>query len=137
MAAQRGKDILLKTARGDGSFETCAGLRTKRIAFNAETVDVTDADSTGRWRQLLAGSGVQRVSVSGSGIFKDAGSDALVRDLFFDGEIVDWQIVLPDFGSVSGPFQITALEYGGDHDAEMTFEIALESAGYMAFGVAL
>jgi TP901-1 family phage major tail protein len=137
MAAQRGKDILLKTVRSDGSFETCAGLRTKRIAFNAETVDVTDADSTGRWRQLLAGSGVQRVSVSGSGIFKDAGSDALVRDLFFDGEIVDWQIVLPDFGAVSGPFQITALEYGGDHDAEMTFEIALESAGYMAFGAAL
>ncbi|URQ74174.1 MAG: phage major tail protein, TP901-1 family [Candidatus Ochrobactrum gambitense] len=137
MVAQRGKDILLKTARGDGSFETCAGLRTKRIAFNAETVDVTDADSAGRWRQLLAGSGVQRVSVSGSGIFKDAGSDALVRDLFFDGEIRDWQIVLPDFGSVSGPFQITALEYGGDHDAEMTFEIALESAGYIAFGAAL
>ena len=137
MAAQRGKDILLKTARGDGSFETCAGLRTKRIAFNAETVDVTDADSAGRWRQLLAGSGVQRVSVSGSGIFKDAGSDALVRDLFFDGEIVDWQIVLPDFGTVTGPFQITALEYGGDHDAEMTFEIALESAGYIAFGAAL
>ncbi|MCI1001822.1 phage major tail protein, TP901-1 family [Ochrobactrum teleogrylli] len=137
MAAQRGKDILLKTARGDGSFETCAGLRTKRIAFNAETVDVTDADSAGRWRQLLAGSGVQRVSVSGSGIFKDAGSDALVRDLFFDGEIVDWQIVLPDFGTVTGPFQITALEYGGDHDAEMTFEIALESAGYMTFGAVL
>jgi len=137
MAAQRGKDILLKTVRSDGGFETCAGLRTKRIAFNAETVDVTDADSAGRWRQLLAGSGVQRVSVSGSGIFKDAGSDALVRDLFFDGEIVDWQIVLPDFGTVSGPFQITALEYGGDHDAEMTFEIALESAGYIAFGAAL
>lgn len=79
MAAQRGKDILLKTARDDGAFETCAGLRTKRIAFNTETVDVTDANSAGRWRQLLAGSGVQRASVSGSGIFKDAASDALVR----------------------------------------------------------
>ncbi|MBN9046184.1 MAG: phage major tail protein, TP901-1 family [Rhizobiales bacterium] len=133
MAAQRGKDILLKTARADDGFETCAGLRTKRIAFNAETVDVTDADSAGRWRQLLAGSGVQRVSVSGSGIFRDAASDALVRGLFFGGEIGQWQIVLPDFGTVSGPFQITALEYGGNHDAEMTFEIALESAGFIAF----
>ena len=57
MAAQRGKDILLKMARDDGSYETCAGLRTKRVAFNAETVDVTDADASGRWRQLLAGSG--------------------------------------------------------------------------------
>ncbi|AAN29525.1 TP901-1 family phage major tail protein [Brucella suis 63/252] len=137
MAAQRGKDILLKTVRDDGTFETCAGLRTKRIAFNAETVDVTDADAAGRWRQLLAGSGVQRASISGSGIFKAAASDALIRRIFFDGEIRDWQIVLPDFGTISGPFQITALEYGGNHDAEVTFEIALESASLITFGEAI
>ncbi len=134
MAAQRGKDILLKTANSGGVYETCAGLRTKRIAFNAETVDVTDADSAGRWRQLLAGSGVQRAAISGAGIFKDAASDALIRRVFFDGEIRDWRVVLPDFGTVSGPFQVVALEYGGGHDAEMTFEIALESAGPIAFG---
>lgn len=50
MAAQRGKDLLLKIATGDDTFQTCAGLRSKRIAFNAETVDVTDADASGRWR---------------------------------------------------------------------------------------
>lgn len=137
MAAQRGKDILLKISHGSEQFETCAGLRTKRIAFNAETVDVTDADAAGRWRQLLAGSGVQRASVSGSGIFKDAASDALIRGIFFNGEIRDWQIVLPDFGTVTGMFQVVALEYGGNHDAEVTFEIALESAGLIAFGDAL
>ncbi|MDM7850486.1 phage major tail protein, TP901-1 family [Pseudochrobactrum kiredjianiae] len=135
MAAQRGKDLLLKIATGNDTFQTCAGLRSKRIAFNAETVDVTDADATGRWRQLLAGSGVQRASVSGAGIFKDAASDALIRATFFNGDILDWQIVVPDFGTVSGLFQITALEYGGVHDGEVTFEIALESAGLVSFGV--
>lgn len=133
MAAQRGKDILLKVASDGAGFETCAGLRTKRIAFNAETVDVTDADAAGRWRQLLSGSGVQRASLGGSGIFKDAASDALVRAAFFNGDIRDWQIVLPDFGVLSGLFQIVALEYGGNHDAEVTFEIALESAGPIMF----
>lgn len=137
MAAQRGKDILLKIATGESTYETCAGLRTKRIAFNAETVDVTDADAAGRWRQLLAGSGVQRASVSGSGIFKDAASDALIRSLFFNGDIRNWQIVLPDFGTITGPFQIVALEYGGNHDAEVTFEIALESSGLITFGEVL
>ncbi|MFC4626100.1 phage major tail protein, TP901-1 family [Daeguia caeni] len=137
MAAQRGKDILLKMARDDGSYETCAGLRTKRVAFNAETVDVTDADASGRWRQLLAGSGVQRASISGSGIFKDAASDALMRQIFFAGDIRNWQIVLPDFGTITGPFQITALEYAGNHDAEVTFEVALESAGAITFGAAV
>lgn len=135
MSAQRGKDLLLKIEGSGVGFQTCAGLRSKRIAFNAETVDVTDADATGRWRQLLAGSGVQKASVSGSGIFKDAASDELIRTAFFNGDILNWQIVVPDFGLVSGAFQITALEYGGAHDGEVTFEIALESADAVSFGV--
>ena len=78
MVAQKGKDLLLKIDNGT-AYETVAGLRSKRLAFNAETVDVTDAESAGRWRELLGGAGVQRASVSGAGIFKDPGSDALVR----------------------------------------------------------
>ena len=37
---------------------------------------------------------------------------------------------------VEGPFQITSLEYTGSHDGEVTFEVALESAGPIAFAVA-
>jgi len=137
MAAQKGKDLLLKIdSTGLGAFVTVAGLRAKRLAFNSETVDVTDADSAGRWRELLAGSGVQRASLAGSGIFKDAASDAAIRTTFFDAAIVDWQFAIPDFGVVEGPFQITALEYSGNHDGEVTFEIALESAGALSFAVA-
>ena len=45
-----------------GGFATVAGMRTKRLAFNSETVDVTDSESVGRWRELLGGAGVQRAS---------------------------------------------------------------------------
>ena len=135
MVAQKGKDLLLKIDNA-GSFVTIAGLRSKRIAFNSETVDITDVDSAGRWRELLAGAGVQRAAVSGSGIFKDAASDAQMRQRFFAGEIVDWQLAVPDFGTVEGPFQITSLEYTGSHDGEVTFEVALESAGAVSFAVA-
>ena len=132
MAAQKGKDLLLKIADG-GSFVTVAGLRTKRLAFNSETVDVTDADSAGRWRELLEGAGVQRASVSGAGIFRDAESDGLIRARFFAGAISNWQVAIPDFGAVEGPFQVTALEYTGSHDGEVTFDVALESAGAISF----
>lgn len=132
MPAQKGKDLLLKMHDGAG-FATVAGLRTKTLAFNAQTVDVTHAESAGRWRELLAGAGVKRASVSGAGIFKDAASDALVRQAFFDGVVKDCQIVIPDFGTVEGPFQISALEYAGAHDGEVTFEITLESAGELGF----
>ncbi|GHD06508.1 phage major tail protein, TP901-1 family [Tianweitania populi] len=132
MVAQRGRDLLVKMEAG-GAFTTVAGLRTKRLAFNSETVDVTDADSAGRWRELLAASGVQRASVSGAGIFKDAASDAAMRSAFFSGAIGRWQFLVPDFGTVEGPFQITALEYSGAHDGEVTFEVSLESAGAVGF----
>jgi TP901-1 family phage major tail protein len=132
MTAQKGRDLLLKIDNGAG-FVTAAGLRSKRLAFNAQLVDVTDAESAGRWRELLGGAGVQRAAVSGSGIFKDQASDALVRSLFFAGTIAGWQVVIPDFGTVAGPFQIAALEYSGAHDGEVAFEIALESAGALTF----
>lgn len=133
MAAQRGKDILLKLADATNAFVTVAGLRTRRFSLNAETVDVTHAESAGRWRELLDGAGVRRASISGSGIFKDGASDELVRQVFFDGAIRNWKIVLPDFGEITGPFQITSLDYRGEHAAEMTFEMAMESAGALAF----
>lgn len=132
MSAQKGKDLLIKIDDG-GSFVTIAGLRARRLAFNAEAVDITDAESAGRWRELLAGAGVQRASLSGGGLFKDQASDALARSVFFSSEIRSWQVAIPDFGTVTGPFQIVGLEYSGRHDGEMTFEMALESAGELIF----
>jgi len=137
MTAQKGKDLLLKLdSTGAGAFVTVAGLRTKRIAFNSQTVDVTDSESAGRWRELLEGAGVQRASISGSGIFKDASSDASIRTKFFAGQIAAYQMAVPAFGTIEGPFQVTALEYTGSHDGEVTFEIALESAGLLTFAAA-
>jgi TP901-1 family phage major tail protein len=137
MAAQSGKDMLLKLDQtGSGSFLTVAGLRTRALALNAAAIDTTDAESAGRWRELLAGGGIKRASLSGSGIFKDQSSDAKIRELFFAGTIRDWQLILPDFGTVEGPFQITALEFSADHAGEVTFDIALESAGELSFTVA-
>jgi TP901-1 family phage major tail protein len=137
MAAQRGKDLLLKVdATGSGGFTTVAGLRARSLAFNAATVDITHTESADEWRELLGGTGIKTARLSGSGIFKDAASDDTLRTSFFDGTIRDWQVVIPDFGTVEGPFQITALEYSGSHDNELTFELALESAGALSFTAA-
>lgn len=134
MAAQKGKDLLVKLdASGTGSFVTVAGLRSRALAFNARSIDVTNADSSGRWRELLEGAGVRSASITGRGIFRDQASDASVRQIFFDGAIRAWQVVIPDFGTVAGPFQITALEFAGEHDGEMTFDLSLESAGPLSF----
>lgn len=132
MAAQPGKDMLLKIYNS-GTFETVAGLRTQTLGFNAETVDITDASSVDRWRELLTGAGVRSATVRGQGIFRDATSDAVTRQTFFDGGIVEWEMIIPDFGTISGPFQITALEYGAEYRGEVTFDINLASAGPLTF----
>lgn len=133
MGAQKGRDLLVRVNNGADGFVAVAGLRTRQLAFNAEMVDVTNADSAGRWRELLAGAGVRRAAVAGSGVFRDEASDARLRQTFFDGVIDLFQIVVPDFGTIEGLFQITSLEYRGEHAGEVTFDIALDSAGPLSF----
>ncbi|BDW84999.1 tail protein [Roseicyclus marinus] len=134
MAAQSGKDLLVKVDMdGTGVFETLAGLRATRLSFNAEQVDVTSLESAGGWRELLAGGGVKSAAIAGSGIFRDAATDERARQIFFDGAVPDFQVVIPDFGIVEGAFQITAIEYAGSHDGEATYEMAMASAGRLVF----
>ncbi len=134
MAAQNGKDLLVKVdMNGTGLFETIAGLRATRISFNAESVDVTTLESQGGWRELLSGAGVKSASISGSGVFKDAGTDERARQLFFDGETPGFQVIIPDFGIVEGPFQVSSIEYAGSHNGEATYEMSMASAGALTF----
>jgi TP901-1 family phage major tail protein len=135
MSAQKGKDLLLKCddGSGTGTFVTVAGLRTQRIALNSDKVDVTSAESAGRWRELLGGAGVKRASIAGTGVFKDATCDAIVRQSFFDDTILEWQVIVPAFGIIQGLFQLTSLDYRGEQAMEVTYDLALESAGALTF----
>ena len=137
MGAQNGKDLLIKIDMdGAGNFTTVAGLRATKIAFDAETVDVTSTESSGGWRELLAGAGVKSASISGNGVFKDDATDERARAVFFAGETPDFQVIIPDFGTVQGKFLIASLEFAGRHDGEATYELALASAGEMTFTAA-
>ena len=135
MAAQKGKDVLIKIGDGAPSetFTTIAGIRARTITLNAKTVDATDSDSAGRWRELLAGSGVKSVAVAGSGVFRDSAADAAMRQAFFDQSAGNWQLIIPGFGVFQGPFVIATLDYAGQHDGEATFSLSLASAGAVAF----
>ena len=134
MPAQNGKDLLIKVdLDGTSTFKTMAGLRASRLSFNAETVDVTSLESAGGWRELLAGGGVKSAAISGSGVFRDEATDERARQIFFDGEVPEFQVIIPDFGTVEGAFQITAIEYAGSHDGEASYELSLASAGVLSF----
>ncbi|MGD9815049.1 MAG: phage major tail protein, TP901-1 family [Hyphomonadaceae bacterium] len=138
MAGQKGRDVLIKIGDGGApeAFATVAGIRAKTISLNARTVDGTSGESPDAWRELIAGAGVKSASVSGAGVFKDAASDAQIREAFFSQAAKSFQLVIPGFGALQGPFLVESLDYSGDHDGEAAFAITLASAGALSFTAA-
>lgn len=135
MSGQKGRDVLIKIGDGDDpeTFVTVAGIRAKTISLNARSVDGTSGESPEAWRELIAGAGVKSASVSGAGVFKDASSDALIQQSFFSQAVRSFQLVIPDFGVLTGSFLVESLDYSGDHDGEAAFAITLASAGALSF----
>ncbi len=135
MTGQKGRDVLIKIGDGETpeAFATVAGIRAKTISLNARTVDGTSGESPEAWRELIAGAGVKSASVTGAGVFKDAASDVLIQQAFFAQAVTNFQLVIPDFGVLEGPFLLEALDYSGDHDGEAAFAITLASAGALTF----
>lgn len=135
MTGQAGRDVVLRLGNGANPeiYTAVAGIRTKRLTLSAGLVDATHAESVGRWRELITGAGTRSALVEGAGVFVDAASDARVRDIFFGTGMGAFQLAIPDFGEMTGSFQIEELSYGGDYDGEAVFSIRLLSAGPLVF----
>ena len=133
MAAQNGRDMLVKIKNDAGEFITLAGLRSKAFRLNAQAVDITNTDSAQGWKELLPGAGVKSAEISGAGVFRDTESDALARTAFFEQSVQIYRFVIPDFGVVEGPFLLTSLSYAGTYKGEASYELTLMSAGVPSF----
>ena len=48
MAAQKGKDVLMKINTSGSTYVTIGGLRSTSITLNDEAVDITNKDKPGR-----------------------------------------------------------------------------------------
>ena len=134
MAVQKGSALLVKigNAGSPEAFTTVAGLRDTSISMNAETIDVTNKDST-KVRTLLADAGIQSFSISGSGVFTDSASEASSRTAFAASTFSNFQLLVPDFGTFTGAFQVTTIEYAGSYNGEVTYSMSFESAGAITF----
>ncbi len=133
MAAQNGRDMLVKIKNEAGEFITLAGLRSKAFRLNAQAVDITNTDSAEGWKELLPGAGVKSAEISGAGVFRDADSDVLARTAFFEQSVQTYRFIIPDFGVIEGPFLLTSLSYAGTYQGEANYELTLLSAGVPNF----
>lgn len=134
MAAQKGNAFVLKIGNGATSetFATVGGMRTTSLAINNEIVDVTDKDSDGK-RELLAAAGIQSMTVSGAGVFKDSASETSLRTAAQNQTINNYEITFADGDKYSGAFQVSSLSYDGEYNGARMYSLTLESSGTITY----
>ena len=111
MAAQKGALFLLKVGDGGGpeTFTTVGGLTTASFNINTASVDVTNMSSNGM-RELLAGAGIQNMSLSGNGVFTDSAAEETVRANAAANSIDNYQLVAGNGDTWQGAFLITSYQ---------------------------
>lgn len=133
MTAQCGAAIVVSIKDAAAALQAVLGLRNKRWTMNAETVDITNSDSVGRWRELLDGCGVRSVTFAGDGVFLDDAGIAVCNDMMMNNSIRDMTVLMPGIGTFEGNFKLSQLEYSGAYNGEETYSATLESAGVVTF----
>jgi TP901-1 family phage major tail protein len=128
----KGSAVVLKKGTSSGGTAIAAG-RTISLSINAETVDVTSADDTNRWRQLLAAAGTKSMSISFSGVLKDVASHDQVIDDIVAQTNDAYGVVVSTLGTFDGNFTVTQFEASGEYNGEAQFTFTLESAGDITY----
>ncbi len=129
MSASPGKSLLLRVNTTGSTFVTAGGLRSKQVKRAVSKVDVTSADSAGRWQELLPGAAVQSMSFAASDFvwLNDAAYQAF-RTAFESGTMLVCQIVYPGSGYYQGNFIVTQLDDSAPYDKEISSALTLESS---------
>lgn len=141
MAKQKGRLLLVQI--GDGgeteTFSNLCGLQTKTLTLNNGEIDVTTADCLSPegplWTEVL--DGARRFSVSGNGYFEDSAAEERLRSVAMaNTPIANFKIIVPDFGTFSGAFLVSSLDYGGEQEGGVTYSLSLASSGEVTFAAA-
>jgi len=138
MAKQKGRELLVKI--GDGGtteiYTALAGLTAKSITINTEEIDVTTADATTpggvMWAEVL--DGVKRLSISGTGTFIDATNELRANTVAMaTPPTANFQLVIPNFGYFTGAFFLSQLQWSGDLNGGVAYDMTLASSGAVTF----
>lgn len=130
MAAQKGRNVLVKYNSTGTTYVTIGGAREATLTIANEAVDITNSDDAGI-RKLLEGAGVNSVSIKLQGVYVEDAAAAAIRTDASTNAHRNFQFVMP--GTVSktyqGSFMIASYEEAGTYNGSATYNITFESAG--------
>lgn len=133
MAASAGRLWALSISTdGGATYSPVGGLRSRSFTANNTNVDVTTADSPGRWRELLGNAGIQSLDIDVSGIYQnDAGSKKFFQNAI-TSTIVTIRLATNGI-QIDGAFLPDSYKGDGAYNEGATFELKLLSTGQPTF----
>lgn len=130
MAAQKGRNVLLKYNTTGSTYVAVGGAREATVTISNEPVDITSADDAGV-RKLLEGAGVNSVGIKLQGVYVEDAAAAAIRIDASTNAHRNYQFVIP--GTVTrtyqGSFMVASFEETGSYKDAATYSLTLESAG--------
>lgn len=132
MAKNTGKSWLLYVYEG-GTYIKIAGTRTKSMQINNTEVDVTTADSPGRWQEFLTEASIVSMTIDLSGLFENPDPGLrILQQAAITGEIKT--IRLSTVGTqIDGTFNVLNFTMEAPYDNAVTFTCQLKASGEPAF----
>jgi TP901-1 family phage major tail protein len=128
MAKSPGRDGTLFISNGS-SYISVGGLRNKSIKFDESNVDITTADSSGRWKEMIAGAGVRSVEIDCTGMFdRDAGMKLAIA-AFNNGAKATMRFTHTGIGmQIDSDFIIDSFSIDSPYDGAVGFSLKVTSA---------
>lgn len=136
MVAQAGRDLLIRVNTSGSNYANVGGMRNASVDVSTNMVDVTNADSAGRWREILGGAGINTMKFSGSGVFSSDPALKSVIQTVMTGAIKNYQVVVAGLGTFEGNFLAQSVVFSGTYNAEEQYNMTFESAGPITFTAA-
>ncbi|WP_262689784.1 phage major tail protein, TP901-1 family [Kordiimonas aestuarii] len=137
MAAQLGRELLLKIHDGSSSYEdsnyvAVGGFNSNDIKITNSEVDITSKDSGG-FKESLDGGGQRSFSSTAAGTFLSDAAFQTVHDHMMNATHPLCRVIVPGHGTYEGKFAITNLELMGREADEVNYSISFSSSGVITF----
>lgn len=128
MAATAGKLAVLSLLL-NGVYVPLAGLKTRSITFGNTNVDVTTADSAGRWRELLPSAGVQNLDIDAAGTFQNDSAANQFQQAVQASTLQTVKFQIPNVITITGQFMSDNFKLDAPFNESLSFELKLLSSG--------
>jgi len=143
MAQQLGRSLLIKMESGasptdspPADFVTICGFRSRSFTLSSTEVDTTVPDCTDPsqivQKTSLPGIADRTFAVTG-GLFDSNTAGKAVADAARLGETHDYQVIVPGYGTFTGPFIITDFAWSGEMEGAMEFSATWKPTGPLSF----